>query len=67
MSHSEVVDDITAADEPPVLGHTARNVAFAVIVGGLLLSALDGTIVATALRPDRAQRGRARTAPGVPA
>jgi hypothetical protein len=27
-----VVDDSTAADEPPVLGPTARNVAFAVIV-----------------------------------
>ena len=49
MSQAEVVDDITAADEPPVLGPTARNVAFALIVGGLLLSALDSTIVATAL------------------
>ncbi|HEX4472124.1 MAG TPA: MDR family MFS transporter, partial [Nocardioides sp.] len=49
MSQAEVVDDITAGDEPPVLGHTARNVAFSLIVGGLLLSALDSTIVATAL------------------
>jgi EmrB/QacA subfamily drug resistance transporter len=49
MSQAEVVDDVTAADEPPVLGRGARNVAFAVIVGGILLSALDSTIVATAL------------------
>jgi EmrB/QacA subfamily drug resistance transporter len=49
MSQAEVVDDITAADEPPTLGPTARNIAFAVILGGLLLSALDSTIVSTAL------------------
>src|SRR3954468_10850180 len=49
MSQAEVVDDLTVADEPPVLGPTARNVAFALIVGGMLLSALDSTIVSTAL------------------
>jgi len=49
MSQAEVVDDLDAADEPPVLGPTARNVAFAVILGGMLLSALDSTIVSTAL------------------
>ncbi|HEX3930282.1 MAG TPA: MDR family MFS transporter [Nocardioides sp.] len=49
MSQAELVDDISTADEPPVLGPTARNVAFALIVGGMLLSALDSTIVATAL------------------
>ncbi|HEX4686832.1 MAG TPA: MDR family MFS transporter [Nocardioides sp.] len=49
MSRAEVVDDIAAADEPPALGPTARNVAFALILGGLLLSALDSTIVSTAL------------------
>ena len=49
MSQADVVDDITAADEPPTLGPTARNVAFALILGGLLLSALDSTIVSTAL------------------
>jgi EmrB/QacA subfamily drug resistance transporter len=49
MSRAEVVDDISAADEPPALGPTARNIAFAVILGGLLLSALDSTIVSTAL------------------
>jgi EmrB/QacA subfamily drug resistance transporter len=49
MSQAEVVDDITAGDEPPVLGHTARNVAFSLIMGGMLLAALDSTIVATAL------------------
>ena len=49
MSQAEVVDDLSAADEPPALGPTARNVAFALIVGGMLLSALDSTIVSTAL------------------
>jgi hypothetical protein len=34
MGQAEVADDITAADEPPTLGPTARNVAFAVILGG---------------------------------
>src|SRR4029079_8818154 len=47
MSQAEVVDDIAGADEPPALGPTARNVAFALILGGLLLSALDSTIVST--------------------
>jgi EmrB/QacA subfamily drug resistance transporter len=49
MSQAAVVDDLTTAVEPPLLGPAARNVAFAVIVGGMLLSALDSTIVATAL------------------
>jgi EmrB/QacA subfamily drug resistance transporter len=49
MSQAGAVDDITVAAEPPVLGKTARNVAFALICGGILLSALDSTIVATAL------------------
>ncbi len=49
MSQAAVVDDLSAADGPPVLGPAARNVAFSLILGGLLLSALDGTIVATAL------------------
>ncbi len=49
MSQAEVVDDLSSVGEPPVLGPTARNIAFSVILGGMLLSALDGTIVATAL------------------
>src|ERR1700753_2194054 len=49
MSQTEVADELSAADEPPVLRATARNVAFAMILGGMLLAALDGTIVATAL------------------
>ncbi len=49
MSQAGAVDDITVAAEPPVLGKTARNVAFALICGGILMSALDSTIVATAL------------------
>src|SRR6476659_113051 len=50
MSQAEaVVDDLSAADDPPLLGSTARNVAFALILGGMLLAALDSTIVATAL------------------
>ena len=49
MSATEVVDDLSPADQPPLLGPAARNVAFAVIVGGMLLSALDSTIVSTAL------------------
>jgi EmrB/QacA subfamily drug resistance transporter len=49
MSQADVVDELSPADEPSVLGPTARNVAFALIVGGLLLSALDSTIVSTAL------------------
>src|ERR1700710_3002905 len=48
MSQAEVVDDLSAGD-PPVLGSAARNVAFSLILGGMLLSPLDGTIVATAL------------------
>ena len=34
---------------PRPLGRAARNVAFALILGGMLLAALDSTIVATAL------------------
>ncbi len=49
MSQAETVDDLSDADAPEPLGHTARNVAFAVIMGGMLLAALDATIVATAL------------------
>ena len=49
MSQAEVVDDFSAAGDQPVLGATARNVAFALIMGGMLLAALDSTIVATAL------------------
>jgi EmrB/QacA subfamily drug resistance transporter len=49
VSQAEVVDDISAPDDPPVLGHAARNIAFSLIIGGMLLSALDSTIVATAL------------------
>jgi EmrB/QacA subfamily drug resistance transporter len=40
-------EELTA--EPRELSPTARNVAFAVIAGGMLLAALDSTIVATAL------------------
>jgi EmrB/QacA subfamily drug resistance transporter len=36
-------------DDGPELGTAARNVAFALIAGGMLLAALDSTIVATAL------------------
>ncbi len=49
MSRTEVVDDLAASDDPPPLGSAARNVAFAMILGGMLLAALDSTIVATAL------------------
>ena len=50
MTQAEVVvDDLSEPDDPPALGSTARNVAFALIMGGILLAALDSTIVATAL------------------
>ena len=49
MSQTAVVDDISAPNDPPVLGKRARNIAFSLIIGGMLLSALDSTIVATAL------------------
>src|SRR3954471_9840410 len=50
MSQAETVaDDLTEVDDPQPLGSTARNVAFAVIMGGILLAALASTIVATAL------------------
>src|SRR6478735_10036458 len=42
-------DDLSEAGDPPLLASSARNVAFALIMGGMLLAALDGTIVATAL------------------
>lgn len=48
MSQADVIDDLSAAD-PPLLGSAARNVAFSLILGGMLLAALDSTIVATAL------------------
>ena len=44
-----VQDDLSEGDDAPLLGGTARNVAFSLIMGGMLLAALDGTIVATAL------------------
>ena len=37
------------SDERPEMPRAERNIAFAVIAGGMLLSALDGTIVSTAL------------------
>jgi len=37
------------ASSPPELSIAARNIAFALIAGGMLLAALDGTIVSTAL------------------
>ena len=50
MSQAEVAaDDLSEVGDPPLLRSRARNVAFAVIMGGMLLAALDGTIVATAL------------------
>src|SRR3954471_5616106 len=50
MTQADVVDDdLSEGDEAPLLGGSARNVAFALILGGMLLAALDGTIVATAL------------------
>lgn len=43
-------DDIDLTiDEPTALGPRARNLAFAAVAGGMLLSARDSTIVATAL------------------
>jgi EmrB/QacA subfamily drug resistance transporter len=44
-----VTEDVDAGTEPPELDVRRRNVAFAVIAGGMLLAALDGTIMATAL------------------
>ena len=49
MSQGELVDDFSTSGDPPALGSTARNVAFGLIMGGMLLAALDSTIVATAL------------------
>ena len=43
------VDSEDLSSEPQELSPAARNVAFAVIAGGLMLAALDSTIVATAL------------------
>ena len=50
MTQAETVeDDLAQSPDPEPLGSTARNVAFSLIAGGLLLAALDSTIVATAL------------------
>ena len=50
MSEVGTVDsEFSEADAPEILGSGARNVAFALIMGGILLAALDSTIVATAL------------------
>src|SRR3954468_11869275 len=50
MSQVEVsADDLSEVGDPPVLPSRARNVAFALIMGGMLLAAVDGTIVDTAL------------------
>jgi EmrB/QacA subfamily drug resistance transporter len=50
MTQAETVeDDLSEGEDAPLLGGTARNVAFGLIMGGMLLAALDGTIVATAL------------------
>lgn len=46
---SQAPDDPKIDAAPPEMSKTARNLAFAVIAGGMLLAALDGTIVATAL------------------
>ena len=42
-------DDLSEAGDPPLLASSARNVVFALIMGGMLLAALDQTIVGTAL------------------
>lgn len=44
-----MTDQISEFDDPPLLSVRARNLAFAVVMGGMLLSSLDSTIVATAL------------------
>jgi EmrB/QacA subfamily drug resistance transporter len=50
MTQADTVEeDLSEVDDAPLLGGTARNVAFSLIMGGMLLAALDGTIVATAL------------------
>ena len=50
MSQVDAVDsEFSEADAPELLGSGARNVAFALIMGGILLAALDSTIVSTAL------------------
>jgi EmrB/QacA subfamily drug resistance transporter len=46
---STVIETSQVADEPPVLDRRQRNVVFATIVLGMLLAALDQTIVGTAL------------------
>lgn len=43
------LDEAQVPTQPPVLRPRQRNIAFAVIAGGMLLAALDGTIVSTAL------------------
>lgn len=52
MTSAAIDKDVAAdliADAPPALSPAARNLAFGVIAGGMLLSALDSTIVSTAL------------------
>jgi len=49
MVDTATADELATADDPPTLGKAARNVAFALIAGGMLLAALDSTIMATAL------------------
>lgn len=44
-----VADEAALPNQAPVLPPRQRNIAFAVIAGGMLLAALDGTIVSTAL------------------
>lgn len=45
----EEVPDVLSNDSPREMPVGRRNLAFAVIAGGMLLAALDGTIVSTAL------------------
>lgn len=47
--HDSPDDTPDLGDDRPELTGRARNVAFAAIAGGMLLAALDGTIVSTAL------------------
>jgi len=44
-----VTTETSELSDPPLLSVRARNLAFAVVMGGMLLSSLDSTIVATAL------------------
>ena len=51
MTETAVRDASSAEDDgaPLELSPAARNLAFAVVAGGMLLAALDSTIVSTAL------------------